>query len=242
MIELFKLDHSLNFPAHQLALSEPNGLLAFGGDLSPERLLHAYKNGIFPWFSEGEPILWWTPNPRGIINLTTYQPSRSLRKNVRKYNYRATMNHAFDAVIKKCATIPRHIEKNTENPNSTWITNEMIHAYIDLHYMGHAHSVEIWDTNNTLVGGLYGIALNNIFCGESMFHVSTDASKAALWALAEHMRAFGMPIIDCQMSNPHLTSLGCEEIDRDNFLHILKQASETEVGAECWKKQTLFFK
>ncbi|GLR69694.1 leucyl/phenylalanyl-tRNA--protein transferase [Agaribacter marinus] len=239
MIELFKLDHSLNFPAHQLALNEPNGLLAFGGDLSPERLVHAYKHGIFPWFSEGEPILWWTPNPRGVIDLSTYTPSRSLKKSVRKFKYHATMNFAFEQVIDACAKIPREASEQIENPNKTWITDDMIHAYIDLHYMGHAHSVEIWDENDELVGGLYGVAMNHIFCGESMFHLKNDASKAALWALASHMKKFDMPMIDCQMSNAHLTSLGCIEIERDAFLSVLKETSERAIGPECWNKQIL---
>ncbi|MGQ8365669.1 leucyl/phenylalanyl-tRNA--protein transferase [Glaciecola sp. 1036] len=241
MIELFKLDHSLSFPAHQLALDEPNGLLAFGGDLSPERLLHAYNNGIFPWYSLGEPILWWTPNPRGVLLVDDFSPSRSLRKSVRKYQYTATMDYAFERVIDACAQVPRDVE-TLSNPNNTWITEEMLHAYIDLHYMGHAHSVEVWNGDGDLVGGLYGIGLNSIFCGESMFHIQTDASKAALWALVAHMKAQNLPLIDCQMTNPHLASLGCKTIPRDEFLPVLKSLVNKSVENDVWTRRELDLK
>ncbi|MEM0909772.1 MAG: leucyl/phenylalanyl-tRNA--protein transferase [Pseudomonadota bacterium] len=239
MIELFKLDHSLNFPAHQFALDEPNGLLAFGGDLSPERLIFAYKHGIFPWFSKGEPILWWTPDPRGVIYTDTFKASRSLRKSIRKYGYRATMNHAFKEVITACATVSRRDVDHTSH-NGTWITDEMIHAYIELHYSGYAHSVEIWDADNKLAGGLYGIGINAIFCGESMFHNCTDASKAAFLALVNYMKANDMPLIDCQMNNQHLKSLGCVEIPRDEFLADLNELiNRQSTISRPWQTTTL---
>lgn len=241
MIELFKLDHSLNFPAHQFALDEPNGLLAFGGDLSPERLIFAYKHGIFPWFSKGEPILWWTPDPRGVIYTDDFKPSRSLKKSIRKYNYRATMNYAFKEVITSCATVSRVKAGDTSN-QGTWITDEMIHAFIDLHYSGYAHSIEVWDGNDNLVGGLYGIGINGIFCGESMFHKNTDASKAAFLALVNYMKARKMPLVDCQMNNQHLQSLGCIEIPRAEFLAELKVLINRQSSNEkLWQPSPLSF-
>ncbi len=239
MIELFKLDHSLNFPAHQFALDEPNGLLAFGGDLSPERLIIAYKHGIFPWFSKGEPILWWTPDPRGVIYTEDFKPSRSLKKSIRKYDYRATMNYAFKEVITACATVSRS-DDHQENNHGTWITNEMIHAFIDLHYSGYAHSIEVWDANNKLAGGLYGIGMNAIFCGESMFHTGTDASKAAFLALVNYMKVRKLPLIDCQMNNRHLKSLGCIEIPRAEFLAELKVLiNRPKANEKLWQQTTL---
>jgi leucyl/phenylalanyl-tRNA--protein transferase len=243
MIELFKLDRSLDFPSVSLALEEPNGLLAFGGDLSPKRLVNAYKAGIFPWFSEGEPLLWWSPNPRGIIYLDSYKASKSLRKSVRHQQYTASMNTAFDAVINECANVPRgHIKvDNTEHHNTTWITPAMIQSYQELHQLGYAHSVEIWDSEGSLVGGLYGIGINGAFCGESMFHLKTDASKAALWALACQMRRYGLTFIDCQMVNPHLAKLGCIDIERETFISLLQNALHINEAQQCWASQELSF-
>jgi leucyl/phenylalanyl-tRNA--protein transferase len=243
MIELFKLDHSLDFPSVSLALDEPNGLLAFGGDLSPKRLVNAYKAGIFPWFSEGEPLLWWSPNPRGIIYIDNYKASKSLRKSVRNQQYTATMNMAFDAVIEHCAGVPRNsikVEDNEYN-NTTWITPAMIHSYQTLHQQGYAHSVEIWDSEAKLVGGLYGIGINGAFCGESMFHLKTDASKAALWALVGQMRRYDLKFIDCQMVNPHLAKLGCVDVKRETFIDLLQPALRRNEAQHCWAMQDLSF-
>lgn len=243
MIELFKLDQSLSFPSVSLALKEPNGLLAFGGDLSPQRLINAYKAGIFPWFSEGEPLLWWSPDPRGVIYIDSYKASKSLRKSVRKQQFTASMNTSFDAVIEQCAKVPRSRIKLTtdEHTNTTWITSAMIESYQTLHQRGYAHSIEIWDSAQQLVGGLYGIAINGAFCGESMFHLKTDASKAALWALVSQMRRFDLRFIDCQMVNPHLATLGCVEVERITFLSLWQQALQKDDIQECWASQELYF-
>ena len=164
--QFYKLSHELVFPAPQLALTDPNGLLAFGGDLSVQRLLLAYHNGIFPWFSEGEPILWWSPDPRGILELDEFLCSRSLAKLARSPRYQVSLNQAFDQVIQACATVPR-------GSQGTWITGRMIKAYQALHRAGHAHSVEVWEQEQ-LVGGLYGISVGSVFCGESMFHCQSN--------------------------------------------------------------------
>lgn len=243
MLELFKLDHNLTFPSVDLALDEPNGLLAFGGDLSPERLISAYHQGIFPWFSQGEPLLWWSPNPRGIIYTKDFQASRSLKKSIRKQGFTATMDSDFASVISHCANIPRSSIKVglQEHANTTWITQEMIRSYLSLHKLGWAHSIEIWDDENKLVGGLYGMAINGGFCGESMFHVKTDASKAAFWVLICHLREYGCEFIDCQMMNPHLATLGCKEIPRSTFINMWRKAISKNIDKRCWRPQTLAF-
>jgi len=248
MLELFKLDNNLSFPSVDLALTEPNGLLAFGGDLSVERLVYAYNQGIFPWYSEGEPLLWWSPDPRGIVHTDDYRPARSLKKSVRKYQYTASMDQDFESVIRACAHIPRNSALALDDDfvqddihTDTWITPEMLEAYTALHKAGFAHSVEVWDKNQELVGGLYGIAINGCFCGESMFHLQNDASKAAFWALTSHMRKFGLTFIDCQMVNPHLASLGCIEVPRTDFINMLKDAAKHTVSEACWKPQALEF-
>ncbi|MBT1449372.1 leucyl/phenylalanyl-tRNA--protein transferase [Glaciecola sp. XM2] len=243
MIELFKLDQELSFPSVSLALKEPNGLLAFGGDLSPERLMKGYREGIFPWFSEGEPLLWWSPDPRGVIFLDDFEPSKSLRKSLRKQGFTVTMNMAFNAVIEHCSKVPRHPINvdNVQHANTTWITNSMVLSYQTLHEQGFAHSVEVWGEDNTLVGGLYGIGINGAFCGESMFHLQTDASKAALWALVTQMRQFGLQFIDCQMVNPHLETLGCIDIPREKFLTLWHDACARKDADGCWAAQALSF-
>nr|WP_136249691.1 leucyl/phenylalanyl-tRNA--protein transferase [Ningiella ruwaisensis] len=225
MLELFKLDDSLNFPSAEFALDEPNGLLAFGGDLSVRRLVQAYSNGIFPWFSEGEPLLWWSPDPRGVIFTDDFKPSRSLRKSVRKFGYTATMDNAFSSVIAACAKVPRRdiYHGNKAYSNSTWITDDMLRAYREMHGAGYAHSVEVWNSKGELVGGLYGVTIGQLFCGESMFHIQTDASKAAFWALAHYMASNKLPLIDCQMLNPHLETLGCIAVSRQEFLDTLSR-------------------
>ena len=232
MISLPKLDDSLVFPPQDHALEHPNGLLAFGGDLSAERLVLAYRNGIFPWFSEGEPILWWSPSQRGILKFSDYHLSKSLAKFIRRHEFTVTLNHAFNEVLDACATIPR-------NGEGTWITQSMIDAYKALHLSGHAQSVEVWDKTN-LIGGLYGVSVGRVFCGESMFSRSTNASKIAFHFLVQHLLESGAEFIDCQMQNNHLKTLGCSEIPREQFLTMLYNNRDKKVVDSTWQKQRLF--
>jgi len=201
------------FPPVERALKEPNGLLAAGGDLSLERLLDAYRHGIFPWFSRGEPILWWSPDPRMVLYTGELKVSRSLAKNLRNKGYRVTADTAFDRVLRGCAG-PRR------GATGTWLSAAMQKAYLALHRAGHAHSVETWREDD-LVGGLYGVAVGRMFYGESMFSTATDASKVALVGLVQALVARGFPLIDCQMKTPLLASLGGREIPRAAFLRAL---------------------
>ena len=205
------VDH---FPPVQLALEEPNGLLAVGGDLTPERIIAAYRQSIFPWYSEGQPILWWSPNPRAVLFPEQMKVSRSLRKTLRKHLFDVTLDRDFKGVIQACAE-PRSYEKET------WISPEMQSAYLNLHRLGYAHSVEAWQ-NGQLVGGLYGIALGQIFFGESMFSRVSNASKVAFTYLTRQLQQWGYKIIDCQVSSDHLQSLGAIDIDRSEFLSYLE--------------------
>ncbi|MBD1388542.1 leucyl/phenylalanyl-tRNA--protein transferase [Neiella sp. HB171785] len=209
-------DDPEQFPDPSQALDEPNGLLAFGGDLSPERLIAAYRRGIFPWFSDDDPIMWWSPTPRCIVLPQSYQPGRTLRKLWRNHDFSIRFNSAFEQVIWACS-------EPTEQRPDTWITDDMMHAYIQLHHQGVAHSVEVW-RNNLLVGGLYGLKLNGVFCGESMFHRQSGASKVAFLALIESMKSAGMSLLDCQLENPHLMNLGAQLVDRTDFILHLNQA------------------
>jgi leucyl/phenylalanyl-tRNA--protein transferase len=190
-----------------------DGLLALGGDLSPERLLVAYRKGIFPWYNPGEPILWWSPNPRCVLFPNKFRPSKSLQKSIRRQKFRFSVDQAFKHVIRQCAA-PR-----AAGPG-TWITADMMHAYIELHKRGYAHSVETWQQDK-LVGGLYGIALGKIFFGESMFSTVSDSSKAALDYLVSSLVSMDYHLIDCQITSPHLLSLGAEEISRSEFVNQL---------------------
>lgn len=226
MIELPQLGPDLSFPENHFALDEPNGLLAFGGDLTVQRLLAAYQSGIFPWFSEDEPILWWSPDPRGVVDIRTFSPSKSLRKFIRKQHYQISINMQFDAVIDACANVPRA-------DSGTWITEQMIDAYKALHKAGQAHSIEVWD-DSTLIGGLYGVVVGRVFCGESMFHTRSNSSKFAFWQLIELLKSVDAKIIDCQMQNPHLQSLDCQEISRNRFLHILNQERQASLPDKIW--------
>ncbi|MCL9684354.1 leucyl/phenylalanyl-tRNA--protein transferase [Legionella maioricensis] len=205
-------DNNYIFPHPET--SDRQGLLVIGGDLSPQRILQAYSQGIFPWYEPGCPVLWWSPNPRLILKPNDFKLSRSLKKSLKK-PFRLSIDTAFQEVITACAT-------SSDRLNKTWITNEMIDAYINLHHMGYAHSFEVWEKNN-LVGGLYGISLGAAFFGESMFHMVTDASKIALYFLCETMTTWGFDFIDCQMPTPHLLSLGAKIISRKEFLHLLNQ-------------------
>ncbi len=206
------------FPPVELAWEEPNGLLAFGGDLSPTRLINAYQSGIFPWYNPEEPIYWWCPDPRAVLFPNQIHLSKSLRKSIRnKFNkgYKIRFDSDFASVVKSCAA-PRTLS------GGTWITNEMFLAYVELHKLGIAHSVEVWNDKDELVGGLYGIATGGVFSGESMFSKERDVSKIAFAALAWHMQSWGYSLIDCQIENPHLMSMGASNISRKDYLGTLK--------------------
>ncbi|MCU5775002.1 leucyl/phenylalanyl-tRNA--protein transferase [Erwiniaceae bacterium BAC15a-03b] len=221
---------SLNFPPPEMALREPNGLLAMGGDLSPARLLNAYHRGIFPWFSPGDPILWWSPDPRAVLLPEQFHLSRSMKRFHRHSPYRVTLNQAFYAVIEGCAS---------DRQEGTWITPEVKRAWLKLFEMGHAQSVEVW-RDDELVGGMYGMALGQIFCGESMFSRSENASKTALLVFSQHFHQHGGKLIDCQVLNPHTASLGAEEIPRVSWLAWLHTLAQQPVSEQCWQGQRLF--
>ncbi|RUM49956.1 MAG: leucyl/phenylalanyl-tRNA--protein transferase [Hydrogenothermus sp.] len=196
--------------------------LAIGGDLSPERLIFAYSIGIFPWYSEGEPILWWSLDPRMVLFPNELKISRSLKKVLRNKSFEIKFNTNFEEVIKNCATVKR------KGQDGTWITNEMIDAYITLHKLGYAHSVETY-LNGKLVGGLYGVAIGGAFFGESMFHKVSDASKVAFVHLVWHLQKKGFDIIDCQQSTPHMAKFGAREIPRSKFLDILSISTKKKI-------------
>ena len=210
---MYFLTKDLYFPPVDEASSD--GILAVGGDLSPERLVLAYKNGIFPWFDDDEPILWWAPEERMVLFFEDLKISKSMRNVLNQKKFRVTFNTAFKEVISNCKKIVR------KDQPGTWITNEMVEAYCLLHEKGIAKSVEVWQ-DNELVGGLYGIDLGHIFCGESMFSKVSNASKVAFIHLAKHLQQNNYRILDCQVYNDHLASLGCIEIDRDDFMLVLK--------------------
>lgn len=220
-------DDRNGFPDPGLALKEPNGLLAIGGDLSPQRLLAAYRRGIFPWYSQGQPILWWSPDPRAVLYPDRIKISRSLRKTLKKTPYAVTMDQAFDDVISACAA-PRQDEAGT------WILPEMKQAYCRLHELGYAHSVECWN-NGQLVGGLYGVAIGRVFFGESMFSRETAASKVAFVHLAGQLQQWGYGLIDGQVSSAHLTTLGAEDIPRQEFLTQLEDLCNQDAVVGSWQ-------
>lgn len=215
------------FPPVAQALKEPNGLLAGGGDLSPQRLLAAYRRGIFPWYAPGEPILWWSPDPRMVLFPDEFRITRSLARTLRNADYSVRLDSAFEQVIAACAATPR------PGQNGTWITSEMQQAYLRLHVLGFAHSVETW-RGGQLVGGLYGVAIGRVFCGESMFSHATDASKIALAHLCRFLAGRGFGIIDCQMETAHLTSLGARPIPRDEYLARVAALVEQGDGPGRW--------
>lgn len=230
--QLYQLspDH-FNFPDPQHALDEPDGLLAVGGCLSLARLKNAYCKGIFPWFSEYEPIMWWSPSERGIIEFADFHVSKSLRKHLRKNPVTVTINTAFDEVIEAC-------QQQRIDAEGTWITEEMLNAYKQAHLDSLAHSVEVWD-NGSLVGGLYGIMQTGVFCGESMFHHKTNCSKLAMWALVNWLKQHNAHFIDCQLENPYLVTLGEKVVPRADFLTKLKQAASYKIPATMWQAQEL---
>ncbi len=214
------------FPPVTEAAEEPNGLLAVGGDLSIPRLLNAYRHGIFPWYSQGQPLLWWSPDPRTVLLPDRLHISRSLRRSMRKRGFQSSIDRDFSAVIHACAA-PR------PGSDETWITPEMIRAYEMLHQMGYAHSVEVW-LDQQLIGGIYGIAMGRVFFGESMFSRQSDASKVALVILVDHLKSWGFELIDCQLHSPHLASMGAEEISRSDFIEIVHHNVTQPVATTAW--------
>ncbi len=229
MIPILDSDPESSFPPTEEALDYPPGLglLAAGGDLSPTRLVNAYRNGIFPWYSDDQPILWWSPAPRCVIFPPTVHVSRRLRRRFNQGRYTVTSDQAFARVINACAQ-PRYED------DGTWITAEMEMAYIRLHELGIAHSVEVW-ADEDLIGGIYGLALGRVFFGESMFSQQVDASKIALVALGKQLDQWGFTLLDCQISNPHLLSMGALEISRDEFNQHLEGTTEPDLWGSSFE-------
>lgn len=223
MLTWLKRD-TLTFPPLTKAMREPNGLLAAGGDLSADRLVQAYRHGCFPWFSEGQPILWWSPDPRTVLFPEELHVSRSLAKLLRQQRYQVSFDRDFEAVIQACAA-PRR------DADGTWITDDMQNAYTELHNRGHAHSVEVWD-NGKLVGGLYGLAMGQLFFGESMFSRADNASKFGFVTLVKQLQAWGFVLIDCQMATRHLESLGARSIPRQQFADYLRDHLDQPTTAQ----------
>jgi len=210
--------YDLKFP-HPSSANE-DGIVAWGGDLTPSRLIRAYQNGIFPWYSKDDPILWWSPNPRLIMELDDFKVSRSLKKSIKKFEYKFDTN--FSQVIKNCGTTPRN------NQNGTWIQPDIIEAFEELHGMGIAHSIESYQ-DGVLVGGLYGLSIGKLFCGESMFAHKSDASKSAYAILIRHLKEWGYDFIDCQVPTEHLKSLGAKEVSREYFLQRLEKVNYEKI-------------
>lgn len=216
------------FPPVHVALREPDGLLAAGGDLSPQRLLAAYRRGIFPWYSRGQPILWWSPDPRAVLFPRELKVSRSLAKSIRNKGFELRIDTAFAAVIQACGS-------SELRPNGTWLSPEMRAAYTQLHRLGFAHSIETW-RDGELVGGLYGVALGAVFFGESMFSTVTDASKVALWRLCTELIERDFHVIDCQMETPHLLSLGARRVPRATFVSWLEAHIDPTIPDNRWPR------
>src|ERR1043166_839872 len=223
---IYRLVEEVIFPPADQA--DPSGLLAVGGDLSSERLLEAYRMGIFPWYSEDQPFLWWSPDPRLILELYEFRPSRSLCKTIRKGIFQATLDRAFEEVIRACASVPR------QGQRGTWITPEMQEAYIRLHGLGYAHSVEIW-FEEKLAGGIYGVSLGKAFFGESMFHHVSNASKVALATLVEKLKEWNFDFIDAQMTTEHMLRFGAKEVSRRTFLKRLAAALQRPTRRGKWR-------
>lgn len=217
---VFLLTESLTFPSPHLA--EKDGLLAIGGDLKLERLLLAYSMGIFPWYSKGSPILWWSPDPRFVIFIDKFHIPKRLERLYKKSQFRFTIDKSFNKVIEQCANV------HTQKDGSTWITEEMIYAYYNLHKKGFAHSIETW-LDGKLVGGLYGVSIGKIFSGESMFSIVPNASKLALVFLWQYLKKKGFLLIDCQVKTKHLLQFGAEPIARSKFLELLKSTIENNI-------------
>ncbi len=220
-------DPAAPFPQAELALRQPDGLLAVGGDLSPQRLLNAYRGGIFPWFSEGQPILWWSPDPRTVFRTDGLRLSSRFRRTLKRLRWIVRADSRFDEVIAACAGAPRR------DQDGTWITAEMQAAYRELHRLGHAHSVEVLD-GGELVGGIYGVAVGRMFFGESMFSAVSGGSKVALAALAHRLHEWGWPLIDAQVENAHLLSLCAELWPRRDFLQAVAAQTQEPAEAGSW--------
>lgn len=228
---VFRLNRQLAFPPAEM--SEGNGLLAVGGDLSPERLVLAYRQGIFPWYAKGEPILWWSPDPRFVLYPEKLKVARSMRQTLKKNLFAVTYDRDFQAVMAGCR------ERRVKG-DGTWITDEMFEAYACLHEEGLAHSVEVWSGDN-LAGGLYGVSLGRCFFGESMFTRVSNASKAGFIALTRTLQRLGFVLIDCQVYTDHLLSLGAEMIPRPLFLDILKEAAQGPTFKGNWNRMEAFY-
>lgn len=216
------------FPPVDLALREPNGLLAIGGNLDPQRLLNAYCNGVFPWYSEDQPILWWSPDPRSVLYPEELRVNRSLRKTMRQNRFEITLDQAFDQVITQCALVAR------PGQSGTWIVEEMMDAYRSLHALGHAHSVEAWQSGR-LVGGLYGVAIGCVYFGESMFARVNDASKVAFVRFVQALQQWGIGLIDCQMETAHLNRFGARNIPRHTFVAQLQHLCDIAPQPGSWR-------
>lgn len=229
-LPLLDADPASPFPDPRSALREPDGLLAFGGDLHPQRLRNAYRHGIFPWYSPGQPILWWSPDPRTVFASDGVHLSRRFRRQLRAHRWTLTADTAFAAVVTACADIPR------KEGGGTWITPEMHAAYLALHDLGHAHAIEVWD-DETLVGGLYGVALGQMFFAESMFSARTGGSKVALAALAAILHAWGWPWFDAQVESPHLLRMGARTLPRADFLAICAQQTAQPETTGPWHER-----
>lgn len=224
-------DPAAPFPDAATALRQPDGLLAYGGDLSPTRLLNAYRHGIFPWYSDGQPILWWSPDPRMVFRTDAVHLSSRFRRSLRRSDWVARADTAFGRVVERCARIPR------EGQAGTWITPAMEAAYLRLHALGHAHSVEVFadpTADAALVGGIYGVAVGRMFFGESMFSAASGGSTAALAALARWLDGRGWPLIDAQVENPHLLSLGAVHMPRERFLEAVDALAGAPDAAGSW--------
>jgi leucyl/phenylalanyl-tRNA--protein transferase len=222
---VFRLTDEILFPPPEYA--EPEGLLAIGGDLSSERLIEAYSHGIFPWSDEADPILWWSPDPRMVIRPQEFRPSKSLSKVIKKGKFRVTLDTAFEQVIRECAKLPR------KGQAGTWITRDMVKAYIQLHKEGYGHSVECW-VGDALVGGLYGLSIGSMFFGESMFSKETDASKVAFFSLCQILADWEFDWVDCQLHNEHLESLGAYTISREEYLEQLQSSVKKDTRKGSW--------
>ena len=218
------------FPPAESALKDPEGLVAAGGDLTPTRILRAYHEGLFPWYEEDQPILWWSPNPRGVLYPKDFIAHKSLLRTIKKNHWKISYDKSFLDVMKACAE-PRN------NSRGTWITNDMIEAYVNLHNLNHAHSLEVCNKAGELIGGAYGISIGTIFFGESMFSRVTNASKVALLYLSAYLDSWGYDIIDTQLPSAHLTSLGGSEMTRDEYLSLLSGFTAQSSNSKAWQAQ-----
>lgn len=231
---IYALDKNyLSFPPPHLA--EQDGMLAIGGDLSPERLLLAYQMGIFPWFSKYEPIMWWSPDPRCVLFPEDLRISKSMKQIFKKGIFKVTADQSFRAVITACQNQPR------KGQSGTWITEEMLEAYCELHKMGLAHSVEVWNSSQELVGGLYGISMGNCYFGESMFARQSNASKAGFITLVHNLQKWGFELVDCQIHTNHLESLGAVNIPRKSYLMIIEKTLKHETIKGKWELEAIAF-